>query len=946
MERSAAIPLEDALASITGVKQVLSTSENGRVRVFVRFDRSVPGLYEAVREAAQRVYETLPRSAQRPEIAYSGDSRIPVWTAAVSSLRDEAPGSLLEKVIKPALEGVEGVGEVEISGSGLPEIVVALKPGEAALRGLSPSALAAVLAMDDLLLPGGVLRHDGRDTPILVDGRYEDSASLARALIPLGKGPPLILKELADIVERDREPDTLSRLNGRRTAIVSILAASGADLGKLSRALGRELIRFEALPLEFKVLSDRGAEEAAAFHSVLVAAAQGALAVALMAALLCSRRSGAVKGVALLCALAVPLICLISLALLLAAGREADRALLAGIAAGVGAAVDTVILCADGLGKVRGVREGRAALFRLLAPLVSGSVTTAAALIPLIFLKLPLSAGIRTIAQATAMVSLVSLAAALVLLPPLLLRGSRSAAPKPRRLFVPIPARLFRLFRRRGLRLLAGEIQLCAKRPLAVFLFWILLSAGGGIALFLAGADTGPDPSGNSVYAQVEFEGGLRPEEADRRLAAYAEALLGREGIEQVETGARPGSGSVLVYFDSRRISPAEVREAVRNEAVSGGFVYIPENASGERIWEISIAGEEDEKCRELAEEAARLCVSLPLVRETVLNFKEGGRGVDLIPDRERLRESGTGFSAAADTIRRSIHGPVAYKRVGSAGETDVRIRGSGPEFPERAELGNILILSGGGDPLLLDSLMEEKEIREPVGIRRADRRRIASISIRTKPMDPRLVRDRVMEVLKTLELPPGYVLEFDREALAAAEALSGTVLHFLAALLLCAMVIAAANESFGMPLAALSVVPPSLAFPALGMGAAGLPIGAEAACAFVAVSGVAVNASVLIADEIRHGLEAGREGSRGLYRAIRNRLPVLAATAGTTIAGALPFLFLREGSNQAVRLLSLVSVLGVGASCVCSVTLLPALAKTFPNLFRTFEAPFRAASS
>jgi hypothetical protein len=77
MERTAAIPLEDALSSIGGIKNIMTTSKNGKVRAFVRFGRKVPGAYEAVREAAQRVYETLPSSAQRTEILSSDDSRFP-----------------------------------------------------------------------------------------------------------------------------------------------------------------------------------------------------------------------------------------------------------------------------------------------------------------------------------------------------------------------------------------------------------------------------------------------------------------------------------------------------------------------------------------------------------------------------------------------------------------------------------------------------------------------------------------------------------------------------------------------------------------------------------------------------------------------------------------------------------------------------------------------------
>jgi multidrug efflux pump subunit AcrB len=242
---------------------------------------------------------------------------------------------------------------------------------------------------------------------------------------------------------------------------------------------------------------------------------------------------------------------------------------------------------------------------------------------------------------------------------------------------------------------------------------------------------------------------------------------------------------------------------------------------------------------------------------------------------------------------------------------------------------------------------MKVREGREPASIRRENRRRIASISIRTAVMDPRRVRREVMGVLKNLDLPPGYAVEFDPEAIRRAEALSGTALSFLLALVFCYMVIASVHESFGIPLAVLSVVPPSLAFPALCLALQGVPLNPAAAAAFVAVSGMAVNASVLSAGglgpflKFRNGGGAGAGGknARGgfaLYRGLREKIPVLLASGGTTVAGAVPFLFLREEANTLVRTLALVSALGVGASCLCSLCIIPALAVKYPKIFNS----------
>jgi multidrug efflux pump subunit AcrB len=233
-----------------------------------------------------------------------------------------------------------------------------------------------------------------------------------------------------------------------------------------------------------------------------------------------------------------------------------------------------------------------------------------------------------------------------------------------------------------------------------------------------------------------------------------------------------------------------------------------------------------------------------------------------------------------------------------------------------------------------MDSLFNSKEGQEPSSIRREDRRRTASITVSTVPMDPRRVKAELKGVFEKIKLPSGYSIEFDAEAVKKARRLSGTFLSFLLALAFCYMVIASVNESFSVPLAVLSAVPPSLAVPALCLAIAGRSFNSAAACAFVAVSGMAVNASVLCASGLGPFLKAGQRGkSLGLYLALRRRIPALFATTVTTVAGALPFLLLREGANNLVRTLSLVTALGVGGSCFCSISIVPALSLIFKKI-------------
>jgi len=949
MERSVTIPLEDAINSIPGIMSVLSSSENSQSTVFVHFKSGTNGRYEAVRDAAQRVYETLPSSVQRPEILSSNNSMIPVWSAVVLTSQMQT-ASILEKIVKPGLESLEGAGEVIVSGTGIKEIYIILDQEKLNHLELNPSMVSSFLAMNDSIFSGGYFTRNNREIMISVDGRYGSSSSLNNALIPVGNGKYIELSEIALITEQEREPDILSRLNGKKTASIAIMGRHGADLRKLSIDIKKELSLLKEketeLP-EFIVLSDLGAEETSAFQSVLNAALTGAIMVAIISFLLSNKNNFRLSG--FFCALAVPLICLISTAVMLIFGYTIDKLLLAGIAAGLCTAVDAVILCTEKLRKCANYVSASADLTSLAGPLFAGAATTVAALFPLSVIE---DGGVNIIANAISVVTITAFILSLTILPPLLLWGINFQKRIPILFNNQLINFLSKFLLKKINRFLAASIKFCAGYPLLILIISILFTISA-ILLFLAkGFDTGSSGSEDSVYAQVEFEGGLLAEEVDRRLSTYSVQLSKIEGIKNVETGARIGFGALLVSFNPKIIKTQQVREMAKKFDIPGGFIFFLENSKNDRYWQIFIYGDEDKKCREIAEKLAQISADIPkrkslvsrssevpLIKERVLNFKQGSKKLILIPKREKLSKANVSFISAANIMRLGVYGPVAYKRINSEHgntniETDVRIKTVSNEVKRNYTIQNNVMRLSKDDVLSLitasseiNALTETQEDTEPSSIRRDNRRRYASITISTKPIDPRRVKQELTYVFNKIDLPPGYSIEFDPDAIRQSDNLSATVLSLIMAIIFCYMILAVINESFIIPLFILSAILPSLAIPAICLALSGSAYNIAIACAFIAVSGMTVNAAVLCVDNIRAILKGGRKITvLTLYLALRQKLPALLATTGTTVAGAIPFLFLTENANTIIRTLSLVSALGIIGSFIFSITVIPSL--------------------
>jgi len=672
------------------------------------------------------------------------------------------------------------------------------------------------------------------------------------------------------------------------------------------------------------------------------------------------------------CALAVPLICMISTAVLLICGFSINKLLLAGIAAGICTAVDAVILCSEKLRKCNNYYSASAELTSLAGPLFAGAATTVAALFPLSVIE---DGGVNIIAAAISVVTITAFIFSLSILPPLLLWDINFQKTKT---FL-IKSRFInysgKYIWKKINRFLAASVKFCVKFPVLILSISIFITASAILLLLAKGFDTGTSGSEDSVFAQVEFDGGLLAEEVDRRLSFYSIQLVNIRGIKNIETGAKVGSGSLLISFNPKIIKTQQVKEIAKQIDIPGGFIFFHENSKNDRYWEIFIYGDEDKKCRELAEKLALICADvpnrkslishsteIPLVRERVLNFKQGSKKLLFIPKREILAKVNISFSSAANIMRLGVYGPVAYKRINteyenSNGETDVRIKISGNEYSKKYNMQNNVIRQSKENVLGLlvssdnkeinsfpeiNALTEAQEDTEPSSIRRDNRRRYASITVSTKPMDPRRVKHELSNVFKKIDLPPGYSIEFDPDAIKQSDNLSATVLSLIMAIIFCYMILAVINESFTVPLFVLSAIPPSLAIPAICLALSGSAYNITIGCAFIAVSGMTVNAAILCVYGIRTILRNGREISiLTIYLALRQKLPALLATTGTTAAGAIPFLFLTENANTIIRTLSLVGTLGVTGSFICSITIIPSLlvfTKTFLKSSKTFR--------
>jgi multidrug efflux pump subunit AcrB len=927
IERGITIPLENDLGAIAGLRDMRSTSEYGKARVTVTTEAGTDpsAIYLQVRDAADRVYRALPRSAQKPRIGSSGSSRRPVFEASLRAegLDEDALRELADREIKPSFEKVKGVGEIEIGGGEAKEVHVLVDPAKAAARGLSISAIAEGIQRQDIIGPLGSLRDGSVELPVSLRGRISSLGDLAKLRIATKDGS-LRLGDVAELSYGCREPESISRVDGEKMIVLYARSAGSANLVALSRALRAEAASWSRRGIAMDIFLDSGANLELSLLEIVKAMAEGVAAVFLLLpfALPDLRRLGALS-------LAIALVPLVAAAALSVLGLGIDEYVLSGLAVGLGTIVDNGAI-------VVGLRDPRS-LASLLPSLRSSLVTTLIVLVPLFFLDF-VAPGIRRISLSMALLLVVAFVGTVLVLPAYTLHGVAVAKnPRTRR------RGGFRLSARGARRMVYAAIRGSAKRP-APFLAGagIVVAALCGAALSI-GSDFSPAIGENTIFARLEFESGTSVEYIDAKTTVFASDARKLAGATMVETIARRGSAELMLKFDPSR-RPREALVADLRELggrVSGGFVYFPEGAGDDRAYEIALLGEDDAVLRKSAREAAGLLGGAAWARQVVLNFKDPPRALVLAIDHGKAASLGVSAAWAASALRWALYGPVALKWVEGDREYDLRVFDLASRTMTREGLLGMPIKAGSDKTLRISGMAKLEELGEGAKIYRKNRQRAVFLTVHAGGASVETTALRIKEVLSKVSLPPGYAFDMDRGVLELKRSFSTLRLVLGLSIFLVFIVLASSMESLTCPLMVLSILPTSLAFPVVAFFLAGRPLRIPALVGLIMLCGMAVNNSILIANEIRArggtGLVTAEAMPSLVVMAIRKRLKPLLVSSGMTVVGTLPLLFAGDG-GVFMRTISFVVFWGILGSLASTFFVLPALAVAFPGAFRAIR--------
>ncbi len=850
---------------------------------------------------------------------------------------------IARRQVAPALEQLEGVAEVRVTGGREKEVRVRLDRYLMEAHGITVATLEARIRAANIDINAGTLEEDDRVYLVRGVSRFRTAADVARVVVGYSRDAnerllPVRVANIGEVVVDDREISDLVLVDGAEGVGLSVYKEAGANTVTVSRTVRTALERLGAdLPgIEVRLVSDEAALVEDAVNDVEGAALIGVILAVIVLALFLRA-----IGPTVVVAVAVPVSLLATLFAMHFADETLNLMTLGGLALGAGMLVDNAIVVIESIFRRRAEGDSPEEAAPRGTAVVAGAIaastlTTCVVFLPVLFIR-GLAARLVSGLAFTVVVSLiVSLVVAVLLIPALagwLLprRKARAIDPGSGRMETFVHRLLGRPF-----------------LAVAASALFVVLS----VALLLRlGTELLPPADPRQFALRVIGPPGQRVESTHAMVSAVEKVIRDAAGSDLAailsEVGRLPDDDR---HIREERTDENTARILVRlktggktaKQVVSSAAPAVDLLPNVEAAWEVGtsavaravgtagppilveIHGRSLDDLRLGAESTREELADLPELWNVRSSFEGGPPELHVKLQRAFADGLGVDLDTIAGVIEVALDGRKVTVISTGDEERDVVLRVG---RVRREELEQLPFTTADGRRLVVGDVAKfhpEKGARE---IFRRDQRRIARVTARiASGVEYPVARARVEAALAAMEALPGLRVRLAGEEEERERTFTELRWAGILALVLVLMVLAGTFESLVHPLTVLAAVPLAMVGVAVALVPGGRPVGVMAFLGMIVLAGVAVNDAILLVQTARQFMREGVERRRALARAAAVRLRPILMTTATTVLAMLP---LAIGGGEAAELrspLALTIIGGIIASTCASLTIVPCL--------------------
>lgn len=927
-------PIENAIAGMTGLNQLESTSNANFAVVIATFDFGTD-MKEAQRDIESAVNAVnFPDDVDTPSVNRINNDTFPVMNLSVSN-GGGADGvislsRIVEDVLVPAIERVDGVGDVREQGLAWRQVVVTADADKMEELGLSPQALADAISQSNVSFPAGTVGTRGISYPVRTTGEFgsvqdvrdlvvgfEQSAGGAPGPAPGAR--PIRLSDAAS-VELKSDAWPISRTNGNSSITLEIVKdpdANTVDVTEGVHAVVADLRQSGSLPseLEVAVLNDSGPQVRESLDNLLREGTLGFLfAVAVVFVFLLNVRPSLLRGITLslrptaIIAVSIPLSILVGVLMMSFTDISLNFMSLAGLAIAVGRVVDDSIVVLENT--YRHIQQGEErvhaayeATREVSAAIVSSTLTTVAIFVPLAFIQGLVGEFFSPFAISVSLALIASTAVAITAVPALgaiLLRrgdfpetdgGASSPADRDtilQRIYTPL---LIWTLRHKFITIIVAIAVTGASLVLLRFI---------PITFFPGGAP-------EFITINIELPTGTGLQRTNEKALLVEEALDGllRQGYvetyqvtlgsnQQSDEGSTASGAHLAGFLVTLPDEPADDIEALTRAAIPdlGADVTLVVSAEAggppEGGLEMTITGPDFNDIAAVSRALEARLSNIEGIANLTNSVSDGQDEVVIRVDAQRAGEYGLTVAQVSAQVNQFVVGR-DISEMNVAGDTlDIILRGDPDDVDDIDNLKNLKI-SGPIGVAKLGFIADIAIEKAPIVINRYNQERSATIDGTITAEDTGAVGAEVARARMSVDLPPGVEIKTGGIFQQIAEGFQDVYVAMAAGIVLVYLVMVATLGSLRTPFVIVLSLPLAISGALLLLLITGRTLSLSALMGFLLLIGIVVTNAIVLLTFVEQLRQRGYDVYEALVEGGRVRLRPILMTAFTTTFALVP---------------------------------------------------------
>ncbi|TKB47502.1 efflux RND transporter permease subunit [Thalassotalea mangrovi] len=936
--------LEDRISGIEGVKNITSSSRDGRSRISIEFDidRDIDGAANDVRDKISSEIGRLPEQAEAPEIQKANDDEdVIVWFTLQSEVFNTLElTDYANRYIVDRFAVVNGVAEVMVGGGRTYAMKIVLNRQAMAARGITVADIENTLRAENIELPAGEVKSVDRNFNVRVARSYTTPEDFAQMVITRGEGNSLVrLGDIAHVSVTAEDDESLFRGYGENMVGLGIIKQSTANTLDVVKAARAEMDAIkDNLPAGTTIIPSY---DSSVFIKQSIDEVYNTLGIAmLMVVTVIFIFLGNIRAT-FIPAVTVPVALIGSMIVLSALGFSINLLTLLALVLAIGLVVDDSIVVLENI--YRRIEEGETPLMaafnggrEVAFAVVATTLVLVAVFVPLIFLSGDIGRLFTEFALAIAAAVIFSSVTALSLTPmmcsKLLKHRQRSSS-----LGQMLDKGFARLEQSYG-----NSLVSVVKQPMMILLVMVLAFASLWVLFDKLPSEYAPkEDRGSAFMIMSGAEGASFERNAEnmtkiesRLMEYYDDGVLERVLVRVPGFGGTGGIAIIgLPDWEERKVSSFEFMNMFNRDLSQltdvQAFVMmrggLGGRSGGGRSIGFVLQGNDYEELARWRDIVLAKAAENPKIIGLDSDYKETYPQLVVSIDRARASDLGVSVGDIGKTLETMLGNRRVTTYLERGEEYDVILEGDEEDYRSPSSIDNLYVRSSStGELVALSNLVS---IRENATSSRLNRyNRLRSITLTGDVADGYTLGealDYLNDIVKS-ELPVEAAVDYTGQSQKLKESGNSMLLVFGLALLITYFVLAAQFESFIHPLVIMITVPLALVGALAGLYLFDMSLNVYSQIGIVMLIGLAAKNGILIVEFANQLRDAGERFEQALIHASKQRLRPIVMTSFTTIMSSVPLVLATGPGSESRMVIGVVIFCGVALAAIFTLFIVP----------------------